>query len=415
MERLDEVAAGGGPQRVPVTPRQAPAVVARSSVERGRGPSPGVYEAPFHWRDVVEAPPPRRRARGEGAYVTYHDTETDSDTRITYSTVITVDPGENPDDPNDDILVLETHVGVQSRFLLEFIHWERRTMDARASRWRQRVTSLTSRQRRVARRLGAGWMRRSAMWLIRTEGRLMLATIRGVRGASRSVAELPDRIYTRIASAAGHLSNRLSRRVLLQGLKDPQRLSGPEKRVVFTVSTLALVTTVFLVNNLVSVAAPGYAGAWAALLKAYLLGVATALLLPFPPSELLTIEPFLVAGPVVAFLTLVLSKMTGAWLIFFIGDALHALIEEQTDGRPRLAAVVSWMNRNSAKYGALILAIFMAAPFLPDTLALYVFAVSGMSFRGYMAGALTGTVLRYAAVVGILMFFGTERIHELFG
>ncbi len=396
----------------PEDPRSKPRVI--TSVERGRGPRPGIMHAPFFWPDVVDSPPPTRRAKGEGAYTVYHALETGADSRITYSTIINVKQ-TGASESRVQQIEIDSRLGVQSRLFLEFIHKERAFMARTSARWRESLVSGLVRQRHAAKSLPYRWMRRGALWIVRAEGRAAHWGVKAVTMTTSAFVELPDVIYSRSMRAWSHVYGRLGRRTLLEDMKDPRNLTTEQKSTVLVLTAALLVGAIFLINNFVSFFLPRAAVAWSDLLNTFLWGAGTAVILPFPPSELLLIAPYLSAGIVLSFIAILASKVVGAWFVYFIGDALHAMIAKQTDGKPRMQKIVAWMNRNSERYGLVLLALFTALPFLPDTLALYVFAASGTNFKHYLWGVAIGTSIRYAGVLAILVLVGPDTLNAYFG
>jgi len=399
----------------PNTPAEPTATVASdSALERGRGPRPGLFQPPFLWSDFVGKPPPRRMRQGEGAYVVWQGTETGVDTRLNYLTIVTVDPGLDPDSPLDDVIRVESRFSCEPRFLLAAIHRQQAAMSRWTQAARERHTARVAKERVAIR----GWptpLARAAGWLVRQQGLFGLWLIALIARFTTWSVEVPDRIYASGYSVWATLYDRLGRRSLRKGLRDPANLTTEQKGVILTMSIALLVGSVIILNNIIPVFLPSLATPYRDLLTSFTLGLATAVVLPFPPSELLVIPPWLSAGVVAAFVVIVFSKMVGAWFVYFIGDELHDMIARQTRTKPRTKRIVEWMNQNAGKYGAPILGVFMATPFLPDTLSLYVFAVSGMRFRGYMLAVLVGSALRYGGVLAVLVFFGEGQLRAWLG
>ncbi len=380
-----------------------------TSTERGRAPSPGIVHAPFFWGDILDGAPPSRRNHGEGSYILYHALETGIDTRLAYSTLIRVTRTGGVDD-----ITVDSRITVQKRLFLEAIHKERQMMEAFTARARRRFSDHLVKVRRAANALPT-WTHPAARWTIRTEAKIGLFAIDVPRRVSHALVQIPDSLYSGFVRAWSLLYGRFGRQTLWQDMRDPRNLSTEQKSVVLALTGAILVGAVLVMNNLVTLFTPRAAVAWSDLLNTFMWGVGTAVALPFPPSELLVIKPYLSAGPILAFLSIFASKVVGAWIVYFIGDALHAFIEKQTHGKPRTQRIVEWMNRNSEKYGFWLLGLFTALPFLPDTLALYVFAASGTNFKSYIGGVALGTAIRYLAVVGVAMLIGPGTLTDWFG
>lgn len=389
--------------------------MAVSSVERGRGPPPGVYNAPFFWSNVIDGRPPRRRTRGEGAYVVYHGLDVDVDTRITFATLVSVDPGENVQDTSDDILRVDDRVAVQKRTLLEMMDRERAFTDRVTARWNERLGQRLVRQRAFANRLRHPW----AVWLAVRSNRLQARVgrwrIRVFRTVMRGLVTVPDSLVSRLLRVESHLSGRFGRRAMWAGLADPSKLNNEQKSVLLFLSTLALVTLVFVLNTVFSLILPQFGPVYQHAFTDATVSLLSTLAAPFPQEPLLIrgmVDPAI--GPVIAFTGLFLGKIAGAWLLYFLGDSLYDAVDKATAKRPRMKRLVAWMHRNADRYGFYLLIPVNAVPFVPDVL-IYVFALAGMRFKPYLAGIALGTALKFGAIIAAVYIMGPERVREFVG
>lgn len=390
-------------------PREVKAV---SSLFRGRPPRAGVLAPHYRWRDIMEGPPPRRSRKGEGAYVVYEGIEVGRDLRLAFATIVSVDPGTDLADASDDIITVDARVTVQPRAFLTLLDRERRTMDAWATRWRWRVARVVAMQQRGVRDIAPPWWVPLGMALVRLEGKLLQGIVGGVRQGARSAVELPDNVLSRAVDARSHLEGRGARRDIWVGLRDPAKLSNPQKGVLLTLSAAALLATVFILNSILVLFAPGIATQYRAFLSDGFTSVLATVALPIPLEPLLIFST-LTNGAAQALTAILLGKMIGAWMLYLVGDSLNDAIASKTAGRPRVARVVESLKRGADRFGFLLLIAFNALPLIPDTL-IYVFAVSGMRFRSYFAGIAVGSALKLGGIVLAIHLVGPARVAEFF-
>lgn len=387
-------------------------VVARASLARGRSMSPGTRQAPFYWRDIVYGPPPRRRTRGACVHVTFHGSDDTGDVRIGFSTLVRVDPGADVDSALDDVIHVEERLSVQRRFLQEWIDRERAFSDRLALRMRSRLAHALVAQRRYTNRRTWSPLVVVLMVLIRVQAKLGDALIRGTRATMRALVAFPDAILTHSENAGIHLGSRTGRRSVKQALRDPKNATPYEKTVVLVVVSFGLVAAVLLMNTVFTFVPASWKAAYGHVLADFTASLLSTVALPIPAEPLL-IAHTLLLGPVLAILGLFLGKMVGSWMLYLVGDSLNDGIQKKTERSPRIKRVVGWLQANADRYGFWLLIPINAIPFLPD-LFVYVFAVSGMRFRSFMAGIALGTLLKFAAiVVGVYLIGGDVVQHFL--
>lgn len=398
---------GGAAQEA--RPSQAQ-VVSHASLARGKAPEPGFQGGSYFWRDVVSGPPPRRKMKGGGVHVTYHGTEEGGDVRISYTTLLRVDPGFDADSPHDDVIHVDERLSVQRRALQELIDRERAFSDRLASRWRASLGHSLVRQRRAANHLKAAWAIATAVWVIKAQARVGYAVINGTRSFLRSLVHVPDVILTRSQSASMHLSTRSGRRVIRSGLRDPAGLSNNEKGVVLLLVGGAIVASLLLSNTLFALFLPQWAFEYQRFVRDFSASLLSVLALPIPQEPLLVLST-LAVGAVLAFSGLFVGKIVGSWILYLIGDSLYETIERQTEGKPRMRKVVDWMHRNADRSGFWLLTVINGIPLMPDLLV-YAFAMSGMSFRRYIGGIALGTTLKFVAIIVAVNLLGPELVQR---
>jgi membrane protein YqaA with SNARE-associated domain len=377
-----------------------------SSVKRGRHPHPGIQYVPFHWRDIVEGSPPRRRTKGEGAYAVYHHMDVDEDVRVTYSTIVSIDPGIDLDSTLDDVINVDVKTTVQKRFMQELIDREKAFSDRLAARLRNKLN--TSLQRRREGTHGKGAWARFTHLTIRVQAKVGMAGVRTLHKIMRGSVAIPDAIVQRSISTGAALGGRTGRRVMRKGLRDPTRLTNEEKGVMLFLATIGLTASILLVTFVLAIFARETLGVWKSVLVNAGSNLVTALGFPLP-AEIQLIASVIADGAVLAFTSAFLGRMIGVWLLYFFGDSLNHEINKKTKKSPRMKRVVDWMNRNAEKRGFGLLVLINALPLIPDVL-LYVFAVSGMKFRKYMGGIALGTFIKFGVTVAAVLYVGPERV-----
>lgn len=385
-------------------------VVGSSTVERGRGPRPGPYARPFVWENVTEAPPPRRRSRGEGAFALVDCAEVDADARITYSTVVAIDPSRDVLDPAFDVLRVDTRVAVERRTLLALMDRERAFTERVTARWRQRHLWRLVRHGRVVARIEHARARRAAIRLVRFEARAGASLISGTRRLLRGLVGVPDAAVSALYRAQAHVTGRGGRQNLLNGLKDPSRLDTEQKSVLLFMSAIGLFVLVLLLNTLFALVLPRHAATYRHVFGDATMSLLGTVGLPLAMEPLLVLSA-LAVGPAAAFVGLFAGKIVGAWLVYLLGDALHDELAAEARAT-RTRRVVQWMRRRTERHGFAILATMNAIPFVPDA-TLYVFALTGMKFKHFLGGVAAGTAIKFGGIAIGVLLVGPERITGL--
>ena len=396
--------AQAGGEAIPVEATRA-IVNVISSVKRGRHPHPGVQYVPFHWRNLLEGSPPRRRTKGEGAFAVYHHTDVGDDVRVTYSTLVSIDPGEDLDSTLDDIINVDAKITVQKRFLQEIIDREKAFSDRLANRLRNKLNASLQRRREGAK--GAGAWNRFTHITIKVQAKLGMAGVRTLHKVLRGSVAIPDAIVTRSISTGAALGHRRGRKVMKQGLRDPTRLTNEEKGVMLFLATIGIVATIalgFIVFGVLDAKAhTGLLAPWITALQNAGFNTLTMLGVPIP-AEALLIVSMLTDGFLLAILAALVGRLIGVWLVYLLGDSLNHEIQKKTKKSPRMKKAVDWLNRNAEKRGFALLVILNALPLIPD-LVFYVFAVSGMKFRRYMGGMTLGTIIKFSWTAALVWYY----------
>lgn len=396
------------PTEVPVTPSYGIVNVV-SSVKRGRHPHPGIQYVPFHWRDLVEGSPPRRRTKGEGAYAVYHHMDMDEDVRVTYSTVVSIDPGIDLDSTLDDLINVDVKITVQKRFMQELIDREKQFSDRLAAKLRNKLNVSLQRRRENVRGGRGAWSRFTHL-TIKVQAKVGMAGVRTLHKVMRGSVAIPDAIVQRSIATGAALGGRTGRRVMRKGFRDPTRLTNEEKGVMLFLAAIGLTAGILLVTTALAIVARDALPTWVSALKNAGANVVTAMGVPIP-AEVLLILSVVADGAVLAFASAFIGRMIGVWLVYLLGDSLNHEINKKTKKSPRMKKAVDWMNRNAEKRGFWILIVLNALPLIPDVL-LYVFAVSGMKFRKYMGGIAVGTVIKFGVTVAMVLYVGGDVVQH---
>jgi len=383
-------------------------IIARCSLARGKSMSPGIQAAPFYWRDVVYGPPPRRRQRGDCIHVTFHGTDDTGDVRVGFTTIIRVDPGLDRHSTRDDVVHVEERLYVQRRFLQRMIDREKAFSDRLAMRSRSRLAHALLAQRRYVNTVRVAWIATLLLWLIRVQAKAGHAAIRGMRTALRGAVALPELVLTHTENLSIHLASKTGRRTIRHALADPRNATPYEKTAVLVVLSFALVGLVLLLNSIFALTPPGWTRAYKTILADFTTSLLSTIALPLPAEPLL-IRHTIDFGPVLAITGLFLGKMVGSWMLYLVGDSLNDGIQKKTAKSPRMKRIVEWMQRNADQYGFWILIPLNAIPFVPDLLV-YVFAVSGMRFRSFMAGIGVGTMIKLVGIVIAVYAIGPDVV-----
>lgn len=389
----------------PESPPPRPTLVVRASLSRGPAPAADLQARPFYWRDLVSGPPPRRHARG-GVHVTYHSAEEGGDVRIAHGTLVQVDVKD--ESSGEEVVLVEERVSVQRRALHEFLDRERAFSDRLARRLRGGLSRNLVRQRRFANRLTVGWLVSFLLWCVRIQAHVGQAVINGTQRFLRALVRGPDALLTRIETASFHLQSRSGRRGIWTAFLNPAAAGTQEKSIVLLLVSGALFGMVLLLNSAFALVFVAQAPVYKHIVGDFTASLLSVLALPLP-SEPLLIYGTITSGPFVAATGLFLGKVVGSWMLYLIGDSLFDTIKGKTAGRPRFAAMIAWMQRNANRWGFWMLVVINAIPLMPDVLV-YVFAVSGMKFRSFMAGIAVGAAIKYAILIAAVYIVGPEQI-----
>ncbi|MCA1813731.1 MAG: VTT domain-containing protein [Halobacteriales archaeon] len=400
-EEEAEPALGPAPKILPTT------VVSMASLDRGLRPPPGIQAEPFHWRDLPDGERPTRRGAGEGSYGVYHAIEVDADVRITYQSVVTA----KKSDDGTLKLLLDARTSVQKRALLEMMDQVRSSADSQARRSREGMARRMARRRahvlhypRTTRRIGFG--------LVKAEAKLGTGIINTRRKVLRGLVEIPDAIFSNVLRLDSHLSTRLGRRSLWEGIKSPDQLNADQRSVVLLMTVVLLGAAVLLLNSVIALALPGFSGEYrAALLN---VGIQLFALNPVfsPPIELIVVNSTIENGAALTFTALLLGKVIGAWLLFLLGDTLRGIVEHHLGKTEKGKKRIAWLTKNTAKYGFVILFLDCLIPGMPDQI-LFVLAFTGVRFRSWMGGIAIGSAVKYLGIILAIYFIGPETVRHL--
>lgn len=331
--------------------------------------------------------------------------------QVSYSTILRVDPGADMESPLDDVVHVEERVTVQRRALHEMIDRQHAFVDRVTLAWRARLAARHARHRRALLGVRVRWLAAALLWLVQAEARAWNAVWEATRRALLAPVHVPDRLLTRSRTAALHLQTRSGRRSLRMAVVDPGNATPQEKSIVLLLAVGFLLFFVLVASNFVALAFTGAAEAYQRLVGDFTAAVLSVLALPIPLEPLLILS-VLALGPVLGATGLLLGKVVGSWMLYLLGDTLFDEVERKTAGRPRVKRVTDWMRAKADKSGFWLLAVINAVPFVPDLLV-YVFAVSGMRYRGYLGGILVGTLLKFGAIILGVHFVGPDRVQEV--
>lgn len=383
------------------------ALRASVSIRRAPVPPPGLVPRPWAWEDVLDAPPPRLSAE-DSAFVVRHgfDEAPDAESRVGYATVLRVLPGGGVS--VDDQILLEP------RLLSPVLRAERM------------VTTRLERGGRAGARLVERGTSRVAQYVPGPGGRVVRSgggiVARGLSWASgtivegmRSIAEAPDRIAAGRDSAGAHLGHRRTRRAFLRGLLDPYSLTreGKAAAIFLVGATLALVALAVTLG--VFFFEPALVEEWRAMLLFFLLGIGSTLLFPFFPETRLEetaaqIAPGGHAGAVLAILTIAVAMTVGAWLVLFLGDAIHGTLRKGVKPGSRLARILDRTEAFAARRGFWTAFLVLSVPLGPDTPVFYVLASVRTPPRDYLLGTFLGLLVRFSLWHFVPILVGAPRI-----
>lgn len=383
----------------------------RVSLRRGRSLRPGIKPQKWHWHDLLDGPPPRRREVGDATHITFHTTAEDDDVRISFTTIIHVSPGLDPVSTLDDTIHIDERVYVQRRALHEIIDKQRAFTDRLAIRQRERMRERTQRRRDLAARSPRP-LRAPIRAYSRVEQKCTDVYIRSLRGTLRACVNVPDKVLGSIEGAGTRLGSKTGRRHMWAAMRDPSRATAHEKSVLLLLAAGILVVSILALNSLFALVLTGEAPIYTRLLADFSASLLGVLALPIPAEPLLVAEAIAV-GSILAFTGLFLGKIVGSWMLYLIGDSLNAALEKAGKKRKRIGAMLDWLKRNANRRGFLLLTVINAVPLMPDVLV-YPFAVSGMRIRGFMGGIALGTVIKFVAILVALQYVGQDRVIAFF-
>lgn len=410
VEELD------APEALPVEALETGGIITRSSLQRGRSLAPGIQKSAFYWRDVVHGPPPRRAEKGDCVHVTWHSADDSGDVRLSFTSLVHVDPGMDKDSAHDDIIQVEERVYVQRRLLQEFIDRERAFTDRVALRMRSRLAQSMVTQRRYANTLTWAWAVTTMLVLIRFQAKAGTAVIRGFRSVMRGLVALPDAILTHTERASIHLGSRSGRRWLKRAIRDPTVATPQEKAGVLVWLVFATTAWLLVIAALFATVLSPWDTFFKAELGDFFFGLGNAVGIPLPPSETFFVARSLQMGTLLGTLTagffvgaigLVLGKMLGSWMLYLMGDSLFDTLNKKSG--PRVKKGLAWLQRSASKRGFLYATIISAIPAAPDPLIIP-FAVSGMRFRSYMFAIALGTVVKFALLAWLIVSIGAQDV-----
>lgn len=366
----------------------------RVSLRAERPPTEGIVPAPYSWDDLLEGGSPRAFPPAPPAYCAPGPDLFEGGLRIELALLVTAAPG-GP--------VLEDRVCVTGRALATAIERERERVGTMVEDASERSATLRRRHMRRARDLRSrggvpALLGLALAWAARLVHHVSEGALRGVRGLTRGVISFPDRIRAGLERASSYLATPTGRRRFLEGLKDPRNISAQQKAVTIFATLGGFVIALVLLHGAVTLAIPQHAVAWRRMFLLFVYSFTTSLGPPLPLEPVLLGASLYVGRPV-ALVTVLLAKVTAAYLIFFLGDEVHDKLREQSVRKPWLAKVLDWSTRFAQRFGVVALATFIAVPGLPDVIALYVFGTLQMTLRGYLLGVLIGSFLLNAFIL----------------
>lgn len=364
------------------------------SLRAERPPTEGIVPAPYSWEDLLEGEAPQRLPAPPPAWCAPGPELFEGGLRIELALLVTAAP-EGP--------LLEDRVCVTGRALATAIERERARVGAMVEDATERSEVLKRRGMRRARALRrqggvAALLGVALSWAMRLFHRAAEGGLRGFRGLTRGVISFPDRVRAGFERATSYLATPTGRRRFVEGLKDPRNVSAQQKAVTLFATLGSFVVALVLLHGAVTLALPQHAVAWRRMFLLFVYSFTTSMGPPLPLEPVLLGASLYVGRPV-ALVTVLLAKVTAAYLIFFIGDEVHDKLREQAARKPWLDKMLDWSTRFARRFGVVALATFIAVPGLPDVIALYVFGTLQMTLRGYLLGVLIGSFLLNAFIL----------------
>ena len=387
MARTAERRASTDPQR------DGTPVVVRTCLHSGPPPPPGFLPEPFAWEDVLRTDPPPKAAAGERSLVLLGGEETDAETAVAEAVVVRVLAV-------DGAAIIDVHAAlyVEPRTLAAAIAVEERVVGVAIEKARADTDeALAAREEAVPGPL---------KYVVKAERKVWSGLFGGLRGITTGAVTFPDRFRRRWGAAASFLAERENRRRFWRGLVRPQELTREQKAITLFVALTSVVAFLLLTHVVVTLAVPDVARDWRAIFFLFSYAIVTAVGIPLPIEPAL-VPAALVIGPPAAIAVTVAAKVTGAWMVFFLGDEVNGTLERRAATDPRFARFLRASERFAHRFGLFAVAAFLTVPGLPDAIALYVFGSLGMSLGRFLLGvAIGGTILYTTVLYGILHLFG---------
>lgn len=353
----------------------------RVSLHGEQAPPEGVVDPPFAWDDVLASDPPGEEAHGPPVLCLKGTEMLLAAVRIENPVLVRFVEGR---------IEVEDRLSVSPRKLQGVLEAERAVVG-------QRIEEV----KRTAHRRAA----RTDHPVLERLHRAHAAFLGGVRGLTKGVAALPDHTVVHAQRTATFLSTREGRVRFWRGLADPHGLSGEQKAVTFFILLTSVLVGVAIAHLAVTLTAPDLARPWRTIVLLFLYIFGSSFGLPFP------IEPVIVAaalsvGAPAAITAALVGKLLAAWLVFFVGDAIHHRVRERAAQSPRFTRFLEASERFARRFGLVAVAAFIATPGLPDFVPLYLFSSLHMPLGRFMLGVGIGALALYVG-------FTTGALHLL--
>ena len=185
---------------------------------------------------------------------------------------------------------------------------------------------------------------------------------------------------------------------VLQGLRGRRELATPEKHALVLLLVLATMAVWLAGTAALRVLAPGLAQPWD--LAWGLAGVAyvttVGLPIPFEPALLAAKEG---SGQVVAVLATAVAKTAGAATVFFLGGRMRQKLKAWEHRWRWVGTFLNATERFARRWSYAAFAAMMAAPFFPDTVPVYLFAVMNLKLAPFLAASFVGIAVRATLIV----------------
>jgi len=336
-------------------------------------PAGGVVDPPFRWDDVLEAFPPGDAERGPPAWCVHAPAFLTADARVENAVLVRILEGR---------IEIEDRLSITRRAMAPIIETERQTVgaaleDAKAAA-QQRAAQAEHPAQEITHRVTARFFG-------------------GLRGVTRGVASVPDRLANGARRAYAFLHTPEGRRRFRDGLFDPHALTREQKAVTLFVGVAGVLGLLALVHFAVTLAVPDLARPWRTLFFLFLYGFVAALGVPMPIEPAL-LPASLSVGPWPSIAAALCAKVLAAWMVFFLGDEVGHRLRRASEERPWLARIVGWSERFAERFGVAAVAAFLAIPGAPDAIALYVFGSLHMRLWKFLLGVAIGGFILYSAL-----------------